>query len=198
MPDQDQSDVWSGEDIVPEQDSIPLGGGGAVPFAMTDRIAQLEAKLREQQDGYVRVLADMDNLRKRTTREIEQSRRFALEGFARDLLSVMDNLDRAIDAIRGTGAGTDRDGTGQAPVAGSVLDGIELTRAELARVFSRYGIVRIEALHQPFDPNFHQAMCSLEDAGWEAGTVVQEMMVGYMLHDRLLRPSMVGVVKQKT
>ncbi|MBF0159838.1 MAG: nucleotide exchange factor GrpE [Magnetococcales bacterium] len=155
---------------------------------MQERIAQLEDSLQEQRDNHLRAVADMDNLRKRLMRDMEQARKFAIEGFARDLLSVLDNLERALDIMRTTDDGEVPSGNSR-----SLLEGVELTRTEMVKAFNRHGITRIEAMDKPFDPNLHQAMMHVEDDGVTPGTVVQELMAGYRLNERLLRPSMVGV-----
>ncbi len=153
-----------------------------------DRIAELEAEIAEWKDKWVRQHAEMDNLRKRTQREKEDAGKFAVSGFAKDLLAVGDNLGRALQSLpEGI-----KDGDG--PVKNLAI-GIEMTRKELDSVFERHGISKVEAIGKPMDPNFHQAMFEVEDPAQPAGTVVQEMAPGYVLHGRLLRPAMVGVAK---
>jgi molecular chaperone GrpE len=153
-----------------------------------EKIAALEGEVAEWKDKWVRLQAEMDNLRKRTQREKEDAGKFAVSGFARDMLGVADNLQRALqslpeDIVQGDG-----------PVKNLAV-GIEMTQKELQSVFERHGIQRVEAIGKPMDPNFHQAMFEVEDPSQPAGTVVQEMAAGYVLHGRLIRPSMVGVAK---
>lgn len=156
--------------------------------AAGEKLAALEGEVAEWKDKWVRLQAEMDNLRKRTQREKEDAGKFAISGFARDLLGVADNLQRALqslpeDIVKGDG-----------PVKNLAV-GIEMTQKELQSVFERHGIQRVEAIGKPMDPNFHQAMFEVEDPSQPAGTVVQEMAAGYVLHGRLVRPAMVGVAK---
>lgn len=156
--------------------------------AAGEKLAALEGEVAEWKDKWVRLQAEMDNLRKRTQREKEDAGKFAVSGFARDLLGVADNLHRALqslpeDIVKGDG-----------PVKNLAV-GIEMTQKELQSVFERHGIQRVEAIGKPMDPNFHQAMFEVEDPSQPAGTVVQEMAAGYVLHGRLIRPAMVGVAK---
>lgn len=160
----------------------------AAEAAGADRVAELEAEIAEWKDKWVRQHAEMDNLRKRTQREKEDAGKFAVSGFAKDLLAVGDNLGRALQSLpEGI-----RDGDG--PVKNLAI-GIEMTRKELDSVFERHGISKVEAIGKPMDANFHQAMFEVEDPSQPVGTVVQEMAAGYTLHGRLLRPAMVGVSK---
>jgi molecular chaperone GrpE len=153
---------------------------------LVDTKKQAEA-LRQ---SHLRALAEMENLRRRTQREMEQARKFAIEGFANDLLQIMDNLERALDAMEKERANTDQNG---GPVK-ALADGVVLTRNALLQTFNKHGITRIDALHQPFDPNLHQAMMQMPAPNSQPpNTVVLEMQSGYLLNDRLLRPAMVGV-----
>jgi molecular chaperone GrpE len=142
-------------------------------------------KAEANRNDYLRSVADMQNLRKRTARDVKQARSFAIEGFARDLLPVADNMIRALAAL------ADSDD----PAVKSLFDGVEMVQKELDRAFDKHGLTKIEALNAKFDPNLHQAVVQIEDPDAEPGQVVQEMQVGYTLNDRLLRPAMVGVAK---
>jgi molecular chaperone GrpE len=137
----------------------------------------------------LRLAADMDNLRKRAEREKAEATLYAATNFARDLLSVADNMGRAIAAV----PAESRDNTDEA--VKNLLAGVEVTERELLNVFQRYGIRRIEAVGQKFDPNMHQAMFEVPDSGEAPGTVVQELQAGYAIGERCLRPSLVGVAK---
>ncbi|MBF0162557.1 MAG: nucleotide exchange factor GrpE [Magnetococcales bacterium] len=150
------------------------------------RAAQAEAEA--QRNAHVRALAEMQNVRKRFERESQQARQFALEGFARDLLTVADNLERALAAVP-------KECSAELQM---FREGVAMTQNELSRVFGKQGVVRIEALNAPFDPNLHQAVLQVETATAAAGTVVQEMQAGYLLNGRLLRPAMVGVALEVT
>jgi molecular chaperone GrpE len=143
------------------------------------------AKAESNRNDYLRSVADMQNLRKRTSRDVQQARSFAIEGFARDLLPVADNMIRALSAL----------GESDDPAIKSLREGVEMVQKEMDRAFDKHGLVKIEALNTPFDPNLHQAVVQMDSPDSEPGHVVQEMQVGYTLNDRLLRPAMVGVSK---
>jgi len=146
------------------------------------RIAALEAEAAELRDERLRALAEVENMRRRTERERREASRYGAAGLARDMLGVADNLRRALAS--GAEAGAE-----------DLLKGVELVERELAQVFQRHHIARIEAEGARFDHNRHQAMFEQETADAEPGTVVQVVQDGYLLHDRLLRPAMVGVAK---
>lgn len=161
---------------------------GAIADPQAARIAELESQIAELKDHSLRVLADSENLRKRTEREREQWQRYAAAGLAKDLLNALDNLRRALDAVP-----EDRDSL-DASIK-NVIVGVEMTEKELLAAFEKHAIVKIDPLGQKFDPNFHQAMFEVEDPEQPQGTVVQVLAAGYLLHDRLLRAAMVGVSK---
>ncbi|MBF0454866.1 MAG: nucleotide exchange factor GrpE [Magnetococcales bacterium] len=142
-------------------------------------------KAEANRNDYLRSVADMQNLRKRTARDIKQARSFAIEGFARDLLPVSDNMIRALAALADN----------EDPAVKSLYEGVEMVQKELDRAFDKHGLERIEALNAPFDPNLHQAVVQMDAPDAKPGQVVQEMQVGYTLNGRLLRPAMVGVAK---
>jgi molecular chaperone GrpE len=152
-----------------------------------DPVAQLEAENSQLKDQLLRTLADMENLRRRSEREKEDGQKYAVATLARDILSVADNLRRALDSLP----------VDQAPddATRNLLTGVEATERELLGIFERRGIKRIEPLGERFDPNFHQAMMEVPNSGQEAGTVVQVLQPGYVIFDRLLRPALVGVAK---
>ncbi|MCB1680507.1 MAG: nucleotide exchange factor GrpE [Rhodospirillales bacterium] len=152
------------------------------------RIELLEKDLEKAKDQMLRAMADTENMRKRAAREREDATKFAISGFARDLLSVADNLRRAIEAIAGQGEQEDER-------LKSLISGIEATEREMLSVFERNGIRKIEPLNQPFDPNMHEVMFEAVMEGQTPGTICQLVQPGYVLHDRLLRPARVGVVK---
>ncbi len=147
----------------------------------------LKAELEEQRNQVLYVQAEMQNLRRRTEREMADAKAYATTSFARDLLSVADNLARALAAIPADLRADEK--------LKPLLTGIEMTGKELETVFQRNGITRIEAVGQPLDPNKHQAIMEMESAEAEPGTVIHEMQSGWMIKDRLLRPAMVGVAK---
>jgi molecular chaperone GrpE len=151
------------------------------------RLAQLEKELEEVRQHVLYAQAETQNVRRRLEQEKQAASAYAATAFARDMLSVKDNLERALSAIPEDLRGDER-------MKGLII-GIEATGRELTNVFQRHGITRIEAMGQPLDPNKHQAMLEIPSAEAEPGTVVQEMQPGYMIKDRLLRPALVGVAK---
>lgn len=162
------------------------GSPEALLEAARARNEELEAEVAALKDRAMRAMAEADNLRKRTEREKEDMRKFALSGFARDLLTVSDNLRRALDAVPADQVESN-DGMK------SLVDGVEMTERELLAIFERNGIVRVDPLDQPFDHNYHQAIQEMEDPSRPNGTVIQVLQSGYVQHERLLRPAMVIV-----
>jgi molecular chaperone GrpE len=148
-------------------------------------VAELQAEKAELQDKYLRAVAEAQNVRRRAQQDIEKERKFGIERFARDLLSVADNLGRALSAMP---ANLD-------PAMKNLILGVQATERELQSVLERHGVSRIEAIGKPFNADFHQAMMEVEDPSLPAGTVVQEMIPGYLLAGRLLRAAMVAVSK---
>lgn len=143
----------------------------------------------ELKDRLLRTLAEMENLRRRTERETRDARQYAVANFARDLLAVADNMQRALDTLSA-------DFRDQAdPVVKSHIEGVELTERELVKVMEKHGITKFEPKGQKFDPNVHQAMLEVPDPSVPSGTVVQVMQPGYMIADRVLRPALVSVSK---
>jgi molecular chaperone GrpE len=153
--------------------------------------AELEALIAENadmRDRLLRTMADMENLRRRTEREKTDTSRYAISNFARDVLTVGDNLRRTIEHVPSEAAIQD-------PALKSFLDGVELTERELLNVLERYGVMRIEPLGQRFDPNCHQAMYEVQNPDVPEGTVVDVMQAGYVIGDRCLRPALVAIAK---
>lgn len=151
-------------------------------------IASLEAEIASLRDQRVRALAETDNVRKRAQRDLDESSKYAISGFARDLVSVLENLKRASANIHAHAEGSD--------LIKSLDEGVDLTLQELLAIFDRYGIKRIDPMGQKFDHNFHQAVAQIEKHDVPPGIVVQVVQAGYVIHDRLLRPAMVAVSKQ--
>ncbi len=151
------------------------------------RLAAVEAELAEHKDRLLRALAETENTRRRAQREREDASKYAIAGFAKDLLSVADNLRRALDSVPEAEVRDER--------TRSLLAGVAATERELLSVFERHGMRRIDPQGERFDHNFHQAIFEAERADQPAGTIVEVLQPGYVLHDRLLRPAMVGVAK---
>jgi molecular chaperone GrpE len=152
-------------------------------------IGRLTDELAKMKDQWVRAVAEADNTRKRAAREQEDTSRYAITGFARDMVSVLENLKRASESIPAEA----RNGN---DLLKTIAEGVDLTLKELLNTFERYGIKRIDPLNQKFDPNFHQAVAQVERTDIPPSTVVQVVQAGYVIHDRLLRPAMVAVSKQ--
>ena len=156
--------------------------------ALEERIAALEAQLAEAKQDVLYARADTQNVRRRLEKDAQDARAYAATGFARDILSVSDNLSRALQLIP-------EDLREDEKWKGLVV-GLEATGRELDNVFSKHSISRIAAIGLPLDPNQHQAMIELPSEDAEPGTVVQELQAGYMIKDRLLRPALVAVAKK--
>lgn len=152
-----------------------------------DRVATLEAELAEARSATLYARAEAQNSIRRAEKEAQDARAYAVTGFARDLLSVADNLARGLAAIPADLREDER--------LKGLVTGLEATGRELDSVFTRHGISKIVAVGEKLDPNRHQAMFEVPTAEAETGTIVQEMQSGYMLKDRLLRPALVGVAK---
>jgi molecular chaperone GrpE len=167
-------------------EEVPLNGNPEAAIeALQKLVAELQAEKADLQDKYLRAVAESQNIRRRGQQDVEKERKFGIERFARDLLSVADNLGRALTAVP---ANLD-------PAMKNVVVGVEATERELLSVLERHGVTRIKAIGEPFNADFHQAMMEIEDPSVPAGTVVQEMIPGYLLAGRLLRAAMVAVSK---
>lgn len=151
------------------------------------KIAALEEAIAAAQQDALYAQAETQNVRRRMEKEAQDARAYAATGFARDVLSVSDNLSRALEAI----PAEMRDSEAMKPL----VIGLEATGRELDSVFSKNGITRIAAMGMPLDPNQHQAMVEIPSADAAPGTIIAEMQAGYMIKDRLLRPALVGVAK---
>ena len=170
---------------VPE--GLREGGDAAEADVMAEALESLRRDLDNARQEVLYAQAETQNVRRRLEREKDEARAYAATGFARDILSVADNLTRAVQAIP-------ENLRADESMKGLVF-GLEATQREIEKVFASHGITRIAAVGLPLDPNQHQAMLEVPTAEHEPGTVVQEMQAGYMIRDRLLRPSMVGVAK---
>jgi molecular chaperone GrpE len=154
-----------------------------------DPVAALVKEAAELRDRHLRTLAEMENLRRRTEREVADARTYGIANFARDILAVADSMDRALQAL-------DAEIRDKAePEVKALLDGVELTERELLKVMEKHGIARLEPQGQKFDPNLHQAMFEVPDPSVSAGTVVQVVQPGYTIAGRVLRPALVGIAK---
>jgi molecular chaperone GrpE len=154
-----------------------------------DPIDLLKAENADLRERFVRLAADMDNLRRRTEREVKDAKSYAVSGFARDMLTVSDNLRRALDSIP--------EESRQTADAGltTLIEGMEMTERSMLSALERHGVRKINPVGQKFDPNFHQAMFEMPNAEVPNNTVVQVVQDGYIIGERVLRPAMVGVAK---
>lgn len=190
MPD-DKTDPREANEDQAKADSPKVETQSESQEPATQLGADLEALLAENaemRDRLLRTMADMENLRGRTEREKADIARYAISNFARDVLTVGDNLKRTIDHVPADAAAED-------PALKSFLEGVELTERELLNVLERHGVTRIEPLGQRFDPNTQQAMFEVQNAEVPEGTVVEVMQSGYVIGDRCLRPALVAVAK---
>lgn len=160
---------------------------GAPEVAEHDRLGELEAELAEAKSAVLYAQAETQNVRRRFEKEAADARTYAATGFARDILSVADNLSRALAAIPAELREDEK--------LKGLVTGLEATGREIESVFGRHGITRIEAMGEMLDPNRHQAMMEVPTSDAAPGTIVQEIQTGYMIRDRLLRPALVGVAK---
>jgi molecular chaperone GrpE len=149
--------------------------------ARAETVEELRRQVEEKQDRLLRALAEVENIKRRTQREREEYIRYANESLLRDVVPVLDNLDRALEAARGTGE-----------VSG-VVGGVELIQRELLKVLERAGVTRYSALGQPFDPTRHEAIARMVSTDAKPGTVIGETLPGYQLHNRVLRAALVSV-----
>ena len=166
------------------------------PIEEEDPLKAMEAKLntaeeatRLEHDRLLRLSAEFDNFKKRTQREMTDFRKYANESIIKELLTVVDNLERAVDV----GATAE-----DAGAESGMIEGVDLTLKGILKVLEKYKVTPVEAAEKPFDPNFHQAVMQEESDEHPEGTVLKELQKGYLLHDRLIRPAMVVVSKAKT
>ena len=149
-----------------------------------------EDKLKKTQEKLLRSMAEMENQRRRFEKEKEEAFEFGGFNFARESLSLLDNIDRAISSFKNDEKLKDNKDLNK------IIDGIDIVKKDLITIFKKNGIEPIECLDKKFDPNFHQAMLEIENSTKEPGTIIQEVQKGYMMKNRLLRPSLVGVTKK--
>ena len=182
------------EEVAREMEGVPEhlrdtdGDEDAADEALEEALASLRGDLEAAKQDALYARAETQNVRRRMEKDVQDARNYAATGFARDILSVADNLARALDAIPAEQREDEK--------LKGFIAGIEATQRELEKVFNQNGITRIAAKGMPLDPNQHQAMMEIPTDEVDAGTIVQEMQAGYMIKDRLLRPAMVGVAKK--
>jgi molecular chaperone GrpE len=175
------------EEIPEEENTLqpdPADPNGPTLEEALQQIQALSEKSAEMQDRMLRALAEAENTRRRAEKDRQDMAKFAVTSFARDMLSIADNLRRALDAV------PQDQRTGNA-----IYEGVEATERELLRILEKNGIVRIDPMGQKFDPNLHEVMFEIPAADKEPGIVMQVVEPGYMIHERLLRPARVGIAK---
>jgi len=164
------------------------------PYIMPDdpeegSVEALTREVAEARDKMLRTLAEMENLRQRTRREVSDAKLYGISGFARDVLDIADNLQRALDAVPAEAkASAD-------PGLKALIEGVELTERSLLNTLEKNGVRKFDPAGEKFDPNFQQAMYEVPDASVPSGTVVQVVQAGFMIGERVLRPALVGVSK---
>jgi molecular chaperone GrpE len=171
----------------------PEAAGAETPAAQTDAspdpTAELAREAADLKDRLLRSLAEMENLRRRTEKQIDDARVYGIAGFARDMLAVADNMRRALDAVTPELRET------VDPAVKALIEGVELTERELLKVLEKHGVKKLEPLGSKFDPNLHQAIYEVPEPSVPAGTVVQVVQAGYTIGERVLRPALVAVSK---
>lgn len=156
---------------------------------LTTQVEKLQESVKDFDDKYRRALADGENIRRRMTKQVEDAKSFAIQSFCKDLLEVADTLSLATESV------PEKDLANASAAMKALHDGVRLTQAQLVQVFSRHGLVRVHPLNEKFDPNLHEALFQQEVQGAAPGTVVTVSKVGYKLHERCVRPALVGVAK---
>ncbi|HTZ78010.1 MAG TPA: nucleotide exchange factor GrpE [Stellaceae bacterium] len=169
------------------EDNGAQGAAAQASPPLESQLAQAQAELADLRDRLLRALAEVENVRRRADRERGDAAKYGVTQFARDLLEPFDNLRRAVESVP--------EGQVRDELSRNLLTGVAATERALLAAFERHGIRRIDPKGERFDPNFHQAIFEAERTGKPAGTVVEVLQPGYVLHDRLLRPAMVGVAK---
>ncbi|MFM8606832.1 MAG: nucleotide exchange factor GrpE [Hyphomicrobiales bacterium] len=186
MSEHEQSATPDQQPDAAQNSNEPASGKEADVFAIIDALNAENAQLK---DKALRTMADMENLRRRTEKEVADARTYAVSSFARDMLNVADNMRRGIESVpqeqRASAEGALK----------TLLEGVELTERDLLKTLEKYGIKQIDPQGQRFDPNLHQAMFEVEDPNVTTGTVVQVVQAGFVIGERVLRPALVGVSK---
>jgi molecular chaperone GrpE len=181
-----ENDEANEQSLPPETTGDAASSGEMVPAEQVTAALEAAADFK---DKLLRALAEMENLRKRTEREVADARQYGVASFARDILQVSDNMHRALDAI-----GAELAETTDSNVR-SLIEGIELTERELDKVLEKHGVKKFSPQGEKFDPNFHQAMYEVADGSAAPGTVAQVIQTGFMIGERVLRPALVAVAK---
>ena len=186
-----ESDKKKMEKTLSEDKGEAQKNGPAEKESAPPKEETVEDKLKITQEKLLRTMAEMENQRRRFEKENHEAFEFGGFNFARESLSLLDNIDRAIISFRND------ENLRNNKNLDKIIDSIEIVKQDLVSIFKKNGITPIECMNKKFDPNFHQAMLELEDNTKDAGTVIQEIQKGFMMKDRLLRPTLVGVTKKR-
>lgn len=197
-PDNDNTDPTPDSAAAPENAETGPDAAAGKPAAeavapegvddVADALALAQAESADVKDRLLRAAAEMENMRKRSERQLADAHKYAVTGFARDVLSVADNLQRALAAVP-------EGQREESELVQNLLGGVEAVEKELLGILEKHNIQRMEPLGEVFDPNKHEAVFEVPDSDYPAGTVAQVLQPGFLLNDRLLRPAMVGVAK---
>uniref|UniRef100_A0A1J3H1Y0 GrpE protein homolog n=1 Tax=Noccaea caerulescens TaxID=107243 RepID=A0A1J3H1Y0_NOCCA len=160
-------------------------------------LSEKEEEIKRMKDKVLRTYAEMENVMDRTRRDAENTKKYAIQNFAKSLLDVADNLGRASSVVKESFSklDTSEDSSGAAPLLKTLLEGVEMTEKQLAEVFKKFGMEKYDPVNEPFDPNRHNAVFQVPDASKPEGTVAHVLKSGYTLHDRVIRPAEVGVTQ---
>ena len=188
MSEENKSPENQPDELNPEAEAVNEAAAAAEESAV-DPVEALMAENADLKDRALRTMAEMENLRRRTEKEVKDARQYAVSGFARDMLTVSDNLSRALEALP-----EDDRKNADAGVA-SLIEGVEMIERDLLNQLEKNGVRKLEPEGQKFDPNFHQAMFEVPNTEVPNNTVVQVVQAGYVIGERVLRPAMVGVSK---
>lgn len=173
------------EDIIEAEEELETEEQEAEQSAADEEIEKLKAENRQLKEEFLRAYADAENTKKRCAQEIEKNNKYAISSFAKELLTVADNLHRAIEAVSSSNSEN----------CEALRKGVELTENELSKVFNKFGIQKMDIMDTVFDPNFHQVIQEVENKDKPNGTIIAELQTGYMLNDHILREAMVVVTK---
>ena len=186
-----KSDKKSAEKTLSEDEEKTNKNETAEKKSTPPKEETVEDKLKTIQEKLLRTMAEMENQRRRFEKENQEAFEFGGFNLARESLSLLDNIDRATISFKNDEKLKNNNDLNK------IIDGIEIVKQDLVSIFKKNGITPIECMNKKFDPNFHQAMLELEDNTKDAGTVIQEIQKGFMMKDRLLRPTLVGVTKKR-
>ncbi|GAB2258599.1 hypothetical protein Droror1_Dr00014759 [Drosera rotundifolia] len=193
--DDKDSEPNKGSELEGDFDDLSKGDLVKLVLEKEETLKIKQKEIAAMKDKVLRSYAEMENVMERTRRESENSKKFAIQGFAKSLLDVADNLGRALSVVKESCAkiDTSNDSTGAAPLLKALVEGVEMTEKNLVGVFKKFGVEKYEPTDEQFDPNRHNAVFQVPDNSKAPGTVAVVLKSGYVLHDRVIRPAEVGV-----